>query len=120
VVHETTTLSVDRRTHSAASIMAYDHDVLDLQDIDGELQHGKVIGILRRSEVGDIAMDEQFAGIKVHDLVRRHPAVGTADPEIFRSLLAFEPAEEIRILRDHPFGPGAVVGFQMIEHGGLR
>ena len=82
---------------AAAAVVADDHDVLHLDDVDRELQHGEVVRVLRRREVGDVAVDEELAGIEVDDLVRRHAAVGAADPEIFRRLLAHEPPEEARI-----------------------
>ena len=42
------------------------------------------------------------------DLVRRHAAVGAADPEELRRLLVGEAAEERRVGGLHVFGPGAV------------
>ena len=96
--------------------MADHHDVLDLDHIDGELQHGEIIGVLGRREIGDVAVHEQFARIEIDDLVGRHAAVRTADPEIFRRLLPFEPPEEARIGGNFALRPGPVIGFQMIEH----
>ena len=47
-------------------------------------------------DVGDVAMHEQLARQETDDLVRRHAAVGAADPEILRRLLLGEAREEIR------------------------
>ena len=94
--------------------MAHHDDVLHLDDIYGELQHRKIIGVLWRGEIGDIAMDEQFAGRQVHDLIGGNAAVGTADPQILRTLLALQPLEEFRIQRNHAFRPGPVIGFQIV------
>ena len=80
---------------AAAAVVAHHHDVLDLDHVDGELQHGEVVGVLRRGQVGDVAVDEQLARIEVDDLVGRHPAVGAADPQVFRRLLALQPLEEV-------------------------
>jgi hypothetical protein len=33
---------------------------------------------------------EELAGVEVDDLVGRHPAVGTANPQVLRRLLAFD------------------------------
>ncbi len=90
--------------------------MLDLEHVDGELQHRQVVGVLRRRQVGDVAVDEQLAGVEIDDLIGRHAAVGTADPQVFRGLLRFQPLEEAGVGRMHPFGPGAIVGLQMIEH----
>ncbi len=117
VVDETAALAVDGRRYAAASVVADDHDVLHLQDVDGELQDGQVVGILRRREIGDVAVDEQLAGIEIDDLVRRHAAVGAADPEIFGRLLAFEAAKEVAVLGDLALCPLAIVGFEIVEHG---
>ena len=96
--------------------MADDHDVLDLEHVDRELQHREVVGVLRRREIGDVAVDEQLAGIETDDLVGGHAAVGAADPQIFRRLLALQPAEEAGVGRDHAGRPGAVVGFEGLGH----
>ena len=99
MVDEAAPLAVDRRAHAAAAVMADHHDVLDLEHVDRELQDGEIIGVLRRGEVRDIAVDEKLARIEIHDLVRGHAAVGAADPQILGRLLAFEPTEEIGVGR---------------------
>ncbi len=116
VIDQAAALAIHRGGNAAAAIMADHHDMLDLQHIDGELQHRKIIGVLGRGQIGDIAMDEQLAGIQIDDLIGRHAAVGAADPEIFRGLLARQPAEEIRIRPDDARGPGPVSRFQILEH----
>jgi hypothetical protein len=60
-------------------------------------------------EVGDIAVDEYLARGQADDLIRRHAAIGAADPEILRSLLRGQSTEEFRILADHAGRPSAVV-----------
>jgi hypothetical protein len=117
VIDQAQPLAVDCRRDAAAAIMADHDDVTHLDDIDGELQHRKIIGVLRRGQVRDIAMDEQFTRRQIHDLIGGNPAVGTTDPQILRPLLAFQPLEEIRVERNHAVSPGAVVGFQIVEHG---
>ena len=92
VIDQAAALAVDRRADAAAAVVADDQDVLHLQHVDGELQDGEVVGVLRRREIGDVAVDEELAGIEVDDLVGGHPAVGAADPEIFRRLLAVRAA----------------------------
>ena len=117
MIHQAAPLAVHGGTHPAAAVMPDHEDMLHPQHIDGELQDREVVGVLGRGEIGDIAVDEELARIEVHDLIGGHPAVGAADPEIFRRLLALEPAEEAGLGGNPAFGPGAVVGYQVIEHG---
>jgi hypothetical protein len=60
---------------------------------------------------------EQLAGIEADDLVGGNPAVGAADPQIFRCLLARQTPEKTGVRGDHPIGPGAIIGLQVIQHG---
>jgi hypothetical protein len=39
-------------------------------------------------------VDKQLARIEVDDLIGRDAAVGAADPQVFRRLLALQPFEE--------------------------
>ena len=118
VVDEAAPLAVDRRRDAAAAVMADHDDVLHLEHVDGELQHGEIIGILRRREVRDVAVDEELAGVDADDLVRGNPAVGAADPQVFRGLLVHQPLEKAGIDGDHPARPCPVAGFEVIEHAG--
>ena len=115
VVHKPAALAVHGGADTPTAVMSDDHDVLHLQHVDSELKDREIIGVLRRGEVRDVAMDEQLARIKTHDGIGRHAAVGAADPQILRRLLCFEPPEEVRVLRQHPRCPGAVLFFQIIQ-----
>ena len=95
--------------HAAAAVMAADDDVLDLEHIDGELHHREAIEVGVDDDIGDVAMDEHFAGREADDLVGRHPAVGATDPEVAWGLLARKPFEELGVVADHGFRPGAIV-----------
>src|SRR5580700_6605637 len=117
VVDEAAPLAVHGCAHPAAPVMPNHDDVLDLEDVDGELKHRQIVGILGRRQIGDVAVHEQLAGIEADDLVRRNPAVGAADPQILRRLLARQTPEKSGVRGDHPIGPGAVVGLQVIQHG---
>src|SRR3954471_7037829 len=88
--------------------MAGDDNVLHLQEVDRELHHRKAVEVGMHDHIRDIAMDEDFAWWHADDLVRRHTAIGAADPEILRRLLPREVAEEVRILFADTRGPGAV------------
>ena len=109
------------RADPAATIVADHQDMLDLDHIDRELQDRQVVGVLRRSEIGDIAMDEQLAWIETDNLIGRHPAVGATDPQVVRGLLARQPLEKARVLSDLALGPSTIVVFEVVKHGqGLR
>jgi hypothetical protein len=69
MVDEPAALAVDRGLDAAATVVPDDQDMFDVQRIDGEQEHREVVGVLRRSEVGDVAVHEQFARIKPDDLV---------------------------------------------------
>src|SRR5579864_207340 len=93
MVDKTATYSIHRRADAAASVVPDHQNVFHFQDVDGELKDGKIVGILRWSEVCNIPVHEEFARVEAHNLVRRYAAVGTADPQVFGRLLPFEPFE---------------------------
>ena len=70
----------ERSLHAAATVMSADDDVFDLQHIHGELHDGQTVQIGVDDEIGDVAMDKQFAGQQPDDFIRGHAAVRTADP----------------------------------------
>src|SRR5207253_11476491 len=61
------------------------------------------------------AVDEELAGSEVHDLIGGHAAVGAADPEVARLLLARKTGEELRVIAPDALRPGAVVFEEMVE-----
>src|SRR5262249_54676642 len=85
----------------------------------GELQHRQIVRILRRREVGDVAVDKQLAGVQAHDLIGGHPAVGGAGPPIFGPLPRLPPLEEAGIGGAVRRGPSAVVLLELVEHAWL-
>ena len=116
MVDEAPALAVHRGSYAPAAVVADDQHVLHLEHVDGELQHGEVVRILRRGEVGDVTVDKELAGIQAHDLVRGYPAVGAADPQIFGSLLTLQPLEEAGVDGELALGSGAVVLLELVEH----
>ena len=111
MIDETAPASVDGGAHAAAAVMPDDQYMLYLQHVDGELQDRQVVAVLRRREIGDVAVDEKLARVEADNLVGRYTAVGAADPEIGRRLLAFEPLKESSIGRDLSSirSPGTIV-----------
>ena len=106
--------------HAAAAVVAADDDVAHAQHVDGELDARQAVEVGVDDQVGDVAVDEHLARQEADDLVRRHPAVRAADPEVARRLLRRQPREELRVLARHLVRPGAVVGEEVAEksHGG--
>jgi hypothetical protein len=90
--------------------------MLDLQHVDRELQHAQVVGVLRRGEVGDVAVHEQLARIQADDLVGRHAAVAAADPQIFGALLALQPLEEAGVGLGLAGDQARLLALQVIKH----
>jgi hypothetical protein len=85
-IDEPDALLPQRGTDTATAVVADDHDVLDLQHIDGVLDDRQAVEIGMDDDIGDVAMDEHFARQQADDLVGRHARVGTADPQEFRGL----------------------------------
>ncbi len=124
MVNQPEPLPADGGADAAAAVMADHEDVPHLDDVDGELQHREIIGVLRRRQVGDVAVDEHLARVQPDDLVGRHPAVRAADPEVFRRLLPQQPLEEIGIVGEPARRPVAVarleVGQRIRRQGAAR
>ena len=74
----------DTSAHAAASVVSANDDVAHLQDVHRELHDRETIEIRVDHQVGDVAMDEEFAREDADNLVRGNAAVGAADPQIFR------------------------------------
>ena len=115
VVDEPVALVFQRGAHAAATIVADDNDVLDLEYVDGELHHRQTVEVARYDHIRNVAMHEDFARVEAGDLVGRHAAVGAAYPEIFRVLLIGEATEIAWVFSDALFRPGAIVIQQMVE-----
>ena len=64
---------------AAAVVVAADDNVLDLQVAHGVVDHGHGGKVDGGDDVGDVAVDEDLAGIEAHDFVRGDTAVGAAN-----------------------------------------
>src|SRR4030081_2757213 len=113
VVRESHPLILQCRGDAAAAIVTADDDVFDFQYLHGELHYRQAVEVAVHDDVGDVAMDEEVAGEKPHDLVGRYAAVGAADPEVARFLLPGELGEEVGIGPADPLGPTTVVFEEM-------
>src|SRR4051794_38649957 len=67
--------------------------------------------------VRNVAMKEQLAGGKAHDLVGRNAAIRAANPEISRPWLPREIGEEFRIRLANSLGPAKVVLKELRDGG---
>ena len=119
VVDEAELLALERGADAAAAVVADDDDVLYLEDVDGVLHDGEAIEVAVNDDVGDVAMDEDFAGEQAADFIGRDAAVGAADPEISGRLLAREGGKEFGIAAANVLGPGEVSLEEEVEvvHG---
>src|SRR5437763_7121490 len=102
MIHQAAALTVHGGTDPATAVMSDDDDVLHLEHVDCELKDRQVIGVLRRGEIRDVAVDEQLPRTEIDDGIGRHAAVRAPDPQILRRLLRREPAKELRSVRSPP------------------
>src|SRR5690606_10232640 len=115
VVDQAEALSAQDAQHAAAAVMPADDDLLDLQDVDGELQRRQAVEVGVDDQVGDVAVHEHLAGQQADDLIGRDTAVRAADPEVARPLLLRQAAEEVGVVAENSGGPGAIAGEQVRE-----
>ncbi len=66
-------------------------------------------------DVGHVAVHEDLAGQQADDLVGRHAAVGTADPEVFGALLAGKFLKKLRVAPLDFVGPRLVLVEQLFQ-----
>ena len=102
---------------AGAAVVADDEDVFDAEDIDAELEAGEAVEVGVDDDVGDVAVDEEFAGAEIDDLIGGHAGVGAADPEELRGLLLGEAGEEFGVVGVDLGGPAAVVGEELLDVG---
>ncbi len=65
----------------AAAIMTANDDMPDFQMVNGKIQDTEQVDIRMDHQIGDIPVDKDLTGLGARDLVGRHPAVTTPDPE---------------------------------------
>jgi hypothetical protein len=119
VVDEAMPFLQNGRSHGAASVVATDDDVLDLEDVDGKLHDREAIEIRMYDDIPDVAVNEQLAWKQPDNFIRGHPAVGTTDPQVLGRLLSGELCEEAGMRAGDSRCPLPVVAEQMLEivHG---
>lgn len=78
VIDHSKLLLGQRGSDTSAAIVSADDDVADLEDVDGVLEDRQQVHIGVGDDVGDVAVDENLAGIQVDDLVCRHTRIRAA------------------------------------------
>lgn len=101
--------------NTPASIMATHNDVLDLQYIDRKLHRGQAVQVCVNHQVGNIAVNEQLPRQETDNLVCRHAAIGTTNPQIAGRLLVRQLPKEIRIVSPDVLGPSPVLFKEMAQ-----
>ena len=97
VVGEADSFAAEHGADAAAAIVSDDHDVFHAQHIDRVLDHRKTVQVGVDDDIGDVAVDENFAREEADNFVGGHAAIGATDPKVFGILLAREFLEKIRI-----------------------
>lgn len=115
VVDQAVALAVHGRPHATTAVVSHHHHMAHPQDFHGILQHRQAVHVGMDHQIGYIAVDEEFTGQQVDDLVGRYPTVGAADPEIVRRLLTGQGGEEVRILTADPLRPFLVLVKEFLE-----
>jgi hypothetical protein len=100
--------------------VAADEDVGHAERLHGVLEHGEHVVVRRHHHVGDVAVDEHLALLRLCDHVRRDAGVGAADEEVVRPVLGGEPLEELRVGLEgvgHPLS--VVLENASVRHGAI-
>ena len=115
IVDEAHLAALERGLHAAATVVATDDDVLDLEDIHRVLQHRETVEVSVHNDVGDVAMYEELARQQADNLIGRDTAIGATDPEVTRRLLLRQRLEEGRIAKADTFRPCTVLSEEVFD-----
>ena len=91
------------------------NDVFHFKNIKGELHRGQAVQVCVDHQVGNIAVNEQLPRQETDNLVRRHAAVGTTNPQIAGRLLVRQLPKEIRVVSPDVVGPSPVLFKEMAQ-----
>ena len=89
--------------------MAADHNVLDLDVLDRELDDAQQAQVGGVDDVGDVAVGEDIAGLEAEDGGLGFARIGAAEPEDLGRLAFGEGGEEFGVGVGGFFGPFVVV-----------
>ena len=117
LVDQAVVRAVDCRFDTAAAVVAAHDHVLDLQHLDGELQHRHQVDVGVHDEVGDVAVDEHLPAAHPDHLVGVDTAVGAPDEQVLGRLTLGEALEVIRIDGEFRLDPSPVVLEELLVRG---
>ncbi len=109
VVDEPNSISPERGLNPATPVVSANNDVEHLEHIDGILHCRKTIEIGQGNDVGNVAMDKDFARLQTDDLIGRHATIRAANPQEFWNLLLGQIFEESWLLLAHSERPAPIV-----------
>lgn len=95
--------------------MAADDDMPHLEMLDRVRDDGLRVQVAGREDVGDVAVDEDVAGLHAEDGGFGDAGVGAADPEDLRLLALGEGGEEVGVGGGGRFGPLLVLAQGQFE-----
>ena len=107
-VDESQLLVAERRVDTSTAVVAAHDDVLDLEDLDGVLKDTQRREIVRREEVGDVAVDEDFSWLEIENCGLRNAGIGAPVPEDLGGLALREGGEQGGVGRSSSGGPFAI------------
>ena len=98
---------LDESADTAAMRMAHDDDIADIESLHRKLQGGRdavdqSARVVGRHQVGDVAHDEDFAGVAVENHFRRDARVTAADEHDVRPLAGCSKTLETAALQRQP------------------
>ena len=115
--HQAGVLGLESRQDTAAPVVTADDDVLHLEHHDRVLEDAQAVEVGRDDLVGDVAVDEDVAGIGIHHGLRGNAAVRASDPEELGTLLLGKRLEVLRIAAAHLLRPGLVLKEEPLGRG---
>jgi hypothetical protein len=112
-------LAVHRSANAATPVVTANDYLSDTERVDGEFHHRQKIKIGGMNEVSDIAVHEDFTGLKPSNDVCWDPTIGAANPKILRTLDSGEIEKVLRVGFSLFSRPSAVVGEERCNHQNL-
>lgn len=95
--------------HAPAAVMTTNDYVLHLENGNRILDYAETIEVGVNNDIGNVSMYKDFAGGQTDNLICRHAAVRTADPEILGALFLTEFLKELWIVLCHFIGPQSII-----------
>jgi len=88
--------------------MAADNNVLHLERFNSKLYDRKTIQVSMNNNIGDIAMNKDFARWQVYDLIGWDATICATNSKVFRGLLLGQLGEKCRVFFCDSCCPGQI------------